>query len=304
MPNSKLQIGVLPSLEVLPFFEEGFMAATPLRFAARSSYGSIARDMLTGTLHGGILPWEIFVADVFALPGERDHWQVPFFPHAFPAELVLKRGIHRALHASRQIAERKSPARVTIRVASRNSLMRHQLLDWLGQLPNKPNIEIVFKFLPTELMLKALAADALGGMMAVAPWGITAHEKQLAVLETGFKPGKFAQQLCFAHRKDTGHQPKIPASEIIANLAGARERLANPAVFEKAAELMAAASKGAIPPDMLALAYHRHAASCTARDIVSDMQRISSALKRLDSLSLLPPQVVADERSAKLLLPA
>jgi hypothetical protein len=92
------QIGILPSLEIVPFFEEKFQEASHFGFVARSSYGSIARDMLTGTLDGGDLPWEIFTSDVLALPGQRTQWNVPFFPHACATELVLRAPIHKRLN--------------------------------------------------------------------------------------------------------------------------------------------------------------------------------------------------------------
>ena len=169
------QIGILPSLEIVPFFEEGVQKSSNIDFLARSSYGSIARDMLTGSLDGGVLPWEIFISDVFALPGQRTQWDAPFFPHACATELVLRIPVHKILSAKG--TTKKLPSRLVIGVESRNSLTKVQMLEWLRGLGKFPKPEVVFNFLPMDLMLQAMAADAIDGFIAASPWGLIAEEK-------------------------------------------------------------------------------------------------------------------------------
>ncbi|NJM39229.1 MAG: hypothetical protein HC845_16030 [Akkermansiaceae bacterium] len=127
------QIGILPSLEVLPFFWDGFKELGDVHFAARSSYGRIMREMLGGSLAGGILPWEIFVSDIFARPNQRNRWVVPLFVQAYPTELVLKESISRAIHQAKRGSPIKLPAQLVIGVESMNSLTKRQFYDWLGQ---------------------------------------------------------------------------------------------------------------------------------------------------------------------------
>ena len=95
MTHEKMKtIGVLPSLEVLPFFDAAFMEGVNLSYAAHASYGSIAREMLAGNLAGGVLPWEIFVSEVFSLPGQRNQWAAAFFSKPGSLELVLQTQTH------------------------------------------------------------------------------------------------------------------------------------------------------------------------------------------------------------------
>lgn len=296
------QIGILPSLEILPFFEETFQAASRICLAARSSYGSIARDMLTGALDGGVLPWEIFASDVLARPGQRTEWGIPLFAHACPTELVLRAPVHRALYPPKDAVARKLPVRMVIGVESRNSLTKKQLHEWLADPGRIPKPEIVFRFLPMELMLQAMAAEAIDGFIAPSPWGLIAAEKQLGILDACFKPGKFGQQLVVVCRKG---QPiaGLPApGDLAAQLANARSHLSNTDRFENAAARMAESGKPVIHAAALANAARLHASSASARDVVPDVKQLTGELRRLESFAVLPPQIAPTEPTAMLLL--
>jgi hypothetical protein len=103
MKVSAEQMGVFPSLEVLPVFvdlpPDGL--CYPFVPKAFSCYGEISRNLLTRQLAGGILPWEIFVTDILSLPGQRNRWHVPMFLHACPTELVLREPVYRALYPAK-----------------------------------------------------------------------------------------------------------------------------------------------------------------------------------------------------------
>ena len=303
MPSVFLhQIGILPSLEIVPFFEEEFQTASNIGFVARSSYGSIARDMLTGTLDGGVLPWEIFTSDVLALPGQRAQWNVPFFPHACATELALRPPIHKSL--STKGGTRKLPARLVIGVESRNSLTKDQVREWLCGLGKSAPPEIVFKFLPMDLMLQAMAADAIDGFIAPSPWGLIAEEKNLGILDRRFKPGTFAQQIVVVCRKS---QPiaGLPAMRELADaLTRARARLADPVPFEKAAYRMSLSGKPVIQVESLSHAARHHASPEPANDVLSDVAKLTHELQRLESFAALPPQIAPTGQTAMLLLPS
>lgn len=297
------QIGILPSLEILPFYEEGFQSVAGTSFVPRSSYGGIARDMLTGTLGGGILPWEIFTADVLALPGQRTLWRTPLFPHACPTELALQPTIHRGLHPAKSSSPRKLPSRLVIGVESRNSLTKNQLHEWLAGLGSIPRPEVIFKFLPIDLMPQAMAADAIDGFIAAAPWGLIAEEMQLGVLDRNFKSGKFAQQLVIACRKTEPASGFAVMQDVLGELKTARTRLADPAGFRNAAARMAQAGKPVIGLESLEHAARHHASRMTPHDILPDLAKLTRELHHLESLSILPPQIAAGDQTAKLLLP-
>lgn len=296
-------IGILPSLELLPFFEERLQAETDVGFVARSSYGSIARDMLTGALDGGILPWEIFASDVLALPGQRAQWIAPIFPHACPTELVLQAAIHRAFHPPKGATNRKPPSRLVIGVESRNSLTKNQLREWLGGIVKSPDLKPVFKSLPMDLMLQAMAADAIDGFIAPSPWGWIAEERQLGIVDQRFTPGTFAQQLVMACRKNltTAFSPLL--RDLAARLASARSKIADPVPFENAANRMALCGKPVIHVEALAAASRKHASAQPAQDLVSNVETLTRELQRLESFSALPPQIAPTAQTALLLLP-
>jgi hypothetical protein len=296
------KIGILPSLEVVPFFEEEFLAASNIGFVARSSYGSIARDMLTGILDGGVLPWEIFTSDVLALPGQRTQWDVPFFPHACATELALRTPVHKSLCS--KSAARKSPSRLVIGVESRNSLTRAQWREWLRGLGKSPQPEVEFKFLPMDLMLQAMAADAIDGFIAPSPWGLIAEEKQLGILDSRFKPGAFAQQIVIANRKSQPLAGLATMRELAGALTRARSRLADPGAFEKAACRMSLSGKPVIQAESLSHAVRHHASSEPANDELSDVAKLTRELLRLESFAALPPQIAPTEQTAMLLLPS
>ena len=165
-------LGILPSLEVLPFFARDSDdpcggPAFPFRLKAFSSYGEISRDMLTRKLMGGIIPWEIFISDVLALPGQRADWKVLLFLHACPTELVLREPIHKAFYPAQSNARTKLPTRLTIGVESQNSLTKAQSREWLNHWKNSRSIELTFRMLPMDLMIQALEAEALDAIIAL-----------------------------------------------------------------------------------------------------------------------------------------
>jgi len=257
--------------------------------------------MLTGTLDGGILPWEIFTSDVLALPGQRTQWCVPVFPHACATELALRSPVHRAFHGKSRGSSRKPPTRLVIGVESRNSLTRHQLHAWLAGFGKSPEPEVVFKFLPIDLMLKAMEADAIDGFIAATPWGLVAEENQLGLLDRTFTPGKYAQQLVIACRRTEPLSGLAAMPGLAAAIGQARSLLTAPDAFRDAADQMAASGKPLLRAESLIAAARLHGLPADALDVVPDADRFTEELRRLESLSLLPPQIAAGEQTAKLL---
>lgn len=304
MPFSHLhQIGILPSLEVLPFFEQELQAKADTAFVPRSSYGGIAREMLTGVLDGGILPWEIFTTDVLARPGQRTNWSIPAFIHACPTELVLQPSVHRALHQSKSSAKSKLPGRLIIGVESRNSLTKNQVHEWLAGLLKSPQPKITFKFLPIDLMPQAMAADAIDGFIAATPWGIVAEEKQLGILDRTFIPGTFAQKVVIACRRSDPARGLPAMTNRVEEIQAARARLANTASFLKAVEKLTLGGSPVISVDSLTHAALQHASTDAPCDLIPDLPILFEELRRLETFSVLPVEIAANEQTAQLLLP-
>ena len=117
----------------------------PFQLKAYSSYGEISRCLLTRKIMGGIIPWEIFIADVLALPGQRASWKIPIFLHACPTELVLRESVYKAFYPSQGGAPAKLPQRLTVEIESQNSLTKSQSREWLNQWKNGPSTELLFR---------------------------------------------------------------------------------------------------------------------------------------------------------------
>ncbi len=171
---------------MLPFFDEKFIKAVGLGYAAYASYGSIAREMLVGNLAGGLIPWEIFATEVLALPGQRNQWTIAFFSKPSPVELVLQTAVHRGFHTDSTSGVKKIPTRLQIGIESCNSVTRHHFLKWLETLNLGTKPEVIFKFLPMDQRLQGLTADALDGFIARSPWGHVAEERNLGTLVEDF----------------------------------------------------------------------------------------------------------------------
>ena len=300
-PGFQEKIGILPSLELLPFFDEDFMKEVGTSYTAYASYGSIARDMLTGNLVGGVLPWEIFASEVLALPGQRNQWTIAFFSKPSPAELVLQTLVSKAIHGEGGSSSRKLPSKLSIGIESRNSLTRHHFIKWLDTLNLKPKPEIIFKFLPLNQRLEGLPADALDGFIGRSPWGLVAEERNLGTLVKDFSKSTLDQLLVTVCRKNLPITRALSDPEALRKLSKAREKLLTRAHLKGAASRMDASGRPRIPFIFLAKAVIEHDLANSENDIAANEARITTELLHLQAVSLLPAQIAATGQTAKLL---
>ncbi len=301
-------LGILPSLEVVPLFADGLhdqdgTGGSPFQLRAFSSYGEIARSMLTRQITGGIVPWEIFVADVLALPGQRNCWKVTMFIHACPTELVLRERVFKAFYPAKSGSRVKLPARLTFGVESRNSLTKSQSLEWLGHWKGGTSIELSFRMLPMDLMIQALEADALDAIIAPSPWGIHAEAAGLGRRDPRFVPGKFAQQLVMVCHKDIHDRHPDLTQVVSRNIAAARTQLLEVSAFRRAIAKMSGSGKPLVRSGIFEQAASLHAFPTLNQDAVPDIRKLVEELMSLDDASSLPAQVAPSEQTARLLLP-
>jgi hypothetical protein len=310
MPNLPSELlGILPSLEVLPFFasdepQPSTCGDFPFQLKAFSSYGEISRNLLTRKIMGGIIPWEIFIADVLALPGQRASWKIPIFLHACPTELVLRESLYKTFYPSQGGAPTKLPQRLTVGIESQNSLTKGQSREWLSHWKSGSSIELVFRMLPMDMMIHALQAEALDAIIAPSPWGIHAESTGLGKRDPRFSPGKFAQRLVMVcHREFLEQHPDL-SQNLAQGLAGARTRLKDPATFSKSIQRMSRCGRPLVQGDFLEKAATLHSFSSLDQDEIPDLQKLVAELMALNDFSVLPSQVAASEQTARLLLPA
>ncbi|WP_386818184.1 hypothetical protein [Luteolibacter algae] len=293
----------MPSLEALPFFDDHLGKPADCEFSARSSYGSIARDMLVGTLGGGILPWEIFAHEILALPGQRNQWNIPLFPSVCPIELVLQAALYKGLYSRKSATAKKLPPRLVIGIESRSSLTRSQFFAWLMELPVPMRPKIAFQALPMDLMLQAMASEVIDGFVAPAPWGLVAEGMELGIVDGTFTAGAYAQDLVLVSRNELELGKHFKNPGIPEELTLARRKLETDADFlKKCALRMQECGKPLLSADYLERAIRRYKTEPLAPAQTADTAKIGLALRRLEELSSLPPQIAANDRTARLLV--
>ncbi len=309
MPKAAPELlGILPSLEVLPFFADELQhpdgdSASLFRLRAFASYGEIARNLLTRQISGGIIPWEIFVADVLALPGQRDAWKITLFVQACPTELVLKEKIFKAFYPTKAGSKVKLPAKLTFGVESQNSLTKSQSMEWLRHWKGGHAIELNFKMLPMDLMLQALEADALDALIAPSPWGIHAETAGLGRRDPRFVPGKFAQQLVMVCHKEIHDRLPDLTPRMSGSISAARTQLLDPSAFRKSISRMSRSGRPLVRSSLLEQAADLHAFPTLNKDVIPDIRKIVEELMSLEDFAVLPSQIAPSEQTAKLLLP-
>jgi hypothetical protein len=301
------RLGILPSLEVLPLLGRSFRGkggVGVLQPESFSSYGEIVRGLLTHQLTAGVIPWEIFVADVLSLPGQRNQWHVPIFLHACPTELVLREPIHRLFHPAKESVHQKMPATLTLGVESRSSLTKHQFREWLKQWPGTGGIKLNCRMLPMELMIQALEAEVIDAIIAPSPWGLHTDAVGIGKMDFGFRPGSFVQKLAMVCHRDYFGSHRHAMDGIPVGIAAARDELRQSVAFGAAVEHLARCGKPVISLELMEKAAELHGFATLDQDIVPDSVALSAELKRLAELAVLPSQVTPGEQTARLLLPA
>ncbi len=310
MPQfSANSLGILPSLEVLPFFADGFNAGRqcddlPMQLKPYSSYGEIARGLLTRNLMGGIIPWEIFIADILALPGQRACWKIPLFLQACPTELVLREAVYKAFYPPHSALQAKPPQHLRIGIENQHSLTKVQLLEWLGNWKDGLSTKITFTMLPMETRIQAFQAGSLDAMIARSPWGIHAESTGLGKRDLKFSPSKYHQRLVLVCHRDFLEEKPHLSQELARSVTRARTQLKDPATFSKAIENMAHCGKPFLRAELLEKAADLHSFATLADDMVPDVRTLVAELMMLDDLAILPSQVSASEQTARLLIPA
>ena len=305
--STSWHLGVLPSLETLPLFADVSEEEIPawdgiFQIKAHASYGEIARHLLMRKLVAAVIPWEIFVADVLALPGQRNQWTVALFISACPTELVLRPPIHRVFYPSQALGRVRLPSRLVVGVQNQNSLTKAQFQSWLGHWKGSGGIEVIYKMLPMDLRIRALEAEAVDATIAPSPWGIYAESRGLGACDTRFAPGKFAQKVALVCRKDLFEDGLTEAVPFLEMMASAKRCLLRPGGMAKAVEKMIACGKPQLGLEAFEKAASLHGFESLPPAVAPDAQHLMLALARLAEQAILPAQVAVGEQTARLLV--
>lgn len=309
MPKNDTEncLGVLPSLEVLPLFagpleEDGTSWDSVFQIKEHSSYGEIARCLLTRKLVAGVIPWEIFVSDVFSLPGERNHWTVLLLMSACPTELILSPALHRAFYPSRSAGRLKLPSRLVVGLQNQNSLTKAQFQHWLSKKEGGRDVEVIYKMLPMSIRIHALEAEAVDATIVPSPWGMYAESAGIGICDRGFSPGKFSQQLALVCREDLFANRQQTASQLTRMMMSSKDVLAHKSGMSKAVSKMTRIGNLALPLDLFEKAAELHGFDSLPSAVAPDVRELTLAFARLSEQGVLPAQVASMEQMARLLV--
>lgn len=301
-------MGFVPSLEALPYFgvAEGREVTEFLTYRpqAYSSYGNITRDLLTGQLAAGVLPFEIFVHDLLGLPGQMDQWIVMLFLHPCPTELVFGRlgygmGEPNSVRTPKGSGSRL-PRRLTIGVESRSSLTQQQVSLWLSR--NHSDVKLAFSMLPMELMGKALKRDEIDGIVVPTPWGLKAEVSKTGLIEKEFVQGRFVQDLVMVGSRKYP-VPGQEAGQLARVLKIARKSFDNKEAVDHAAIRMAGHGRPVLANALFHDAIDLHPSFLGDPDeCVPDKRRMLGAFVNLETCSPLPRTFDSIESAADKLL--
>lgn len=275
-----LSTGFVPSLEAMPLLAHA-VGAEAWRMQPCPSYGRIIRQLLTGELAAGLLPWELGITELVNKPAQKGVWCVPMVLHACPTELVLTSKALKLAQPPKPKVHKAEPRRLVFGIEARCSLTRYQILTWQLQVAKKHLDPPAFKVLPMELMRKGLEAGTLDGMVAPTPWGMQAQAEGNGRLDARFEPGKYAQQLVIFCRREifVRHEEEITLLPLA--LAGMHKRLEDEGEFLKVAEHMARLGTPRCEPAILLESARRHLAGVTQMDFQPDKEWLARELQLL-----------------------
>ncbi len=283
--------GFIPSLELLPLLAATRQDTSSLRFQGCPGYGRIIRQLLTGDLQAGVLPWELFVSEVLTRPGQADQWSVPLVIQTCPSEMVLSRAAFRCCFPPRTAAAAGPMPKLTFAIEGKRSLTRLQIGHWLSPLPGAARPR--YKVLPLELMLKGLKADMIDGIVAPAPWGMYAEKLALGKAAPTFAAGPFAQHMVFICQKTvTDHLANL-LHHLPAACLAARHNLGDEATLRATASWANAAGGPPLSAPLLAQSAARYLPSppaTTPPDFIPDAAWLTTELERLIQFQVLSPE--------------
>lgn len=263
------------------------------------SCGRIVRDLLKGNLTAGLVPMEIFIAEIFALPGERQNWQIELFIHPGAMEMGVTDALWKVIQpAARRHTSPRWPTKLNIGIESQKSLTRHQFFAWLHRnAPDPQNIAVQFSMLPMDLMLHGAKAGKIDAFIAPTPWAAHASFLGIAHVDEDFNSEPYPQKLIMVRRR--GAENSFPNIEKVPmHLKFARMLLEEEDQLKLAVETMNSLGK----PNLRSAEYLKcqviHSQGAAACDTVANRSLLVEALLELEKVRSLPRSLKANEVTA------
>lgn len=300
--SSKLRlcIGIIPSLESLVFFSGAVQEFLPHIPKIFTNYGELVREMLTGQIERGLLPWEIFVNDIFALPQQRTQWRIDLFIQENPTQLVLSKKLDRSFNSQKNHSHPKIPSQLILGIENHCSLTRHQFHDWILRKKLGQKVDVRFQMLPFHLMARSLANGAIDAYVVPSPWAYFDAHHEVGSREQSFRPENYTQSLVLVSKRDRVPCDISPALDM--SFIRARQELSDSTLFQNTCLTMISHSPISFNPSVFRQAANDHHYARSEVYSLAKLQEIQTHLQRLKQLGVLPTYLNENRIIAQLLL--
>jgi len=255
--STKIRLGMLRLTDAAPVLvaaEEDIFAAhgIEVEISIEPSWANIGDKLGYGMLDGAVMLPPLALAIALGLRGRRTDLIVPMSLSANGNAVTLAKPLEAAFAAGGMAA---IAATRILRLAVVHNYSTHDLLlrYWLAALGVNPETQVVMSVIPPAEMVGSLAAGAIDGFCAGAPWGQVAAHSGL-----GFTAIHTSQiwrdhpEKCLAVRADfAAGEPEAVRALLIA-LREAARLCASPARREALSDMLALPEYLNLPAELIA----------------------------------------------------
>jgi len=255
--SSKIRIGMLRLTDAAPVLvaaEEKIFAehGIEVEIAIEPSWANIGDKLGFGLLDGAVMLPPLAIASALGLRGRKTDLIIPLSLSAAGNAVTLAK--HYEAEFKSHGPARLAAARV-LRLAVVHNYSTHDLLlrYWLASLGIDPDHQVAISVLPPAEMVGSLAAGAIDGFCAGAPWGQVAAHAGLGF--TAIQTGQIWRnhpEKCLALRADFAAGDPAAVRALLIALGDAARLCASPTRRGQLAELLSVPAYLDLPAPLIA----------------------------------------------------
>jgi NitT/TauT family transport system ATP-binding protein/nitrate/nitrite transport system substrate-binding protein len=300
--STKIRLGLLRLCDAAPVVlaaARGLYAANGLDVAlsVEPSWANIADKLSYGLLDGAVMLPPLAIAAASGLRGRKTPLIVP---------MSLSSNGNAVTFSSRLAADfaaggiTRVAAKTRLRLAVVHMYSTHDLLlrTWLAASGLDPARDVDFTIIPPAEMVSSLAAGAIDGFCAGAPWGAVATHAGLgftAILSSEI--WRDHPEKCLALREDFGLRDPDSLTLLLQTLRETAAICAMPAQRPELAALLAAPEYLDLPARLLEAALDPQAGGPDFGACYPDPQHAAWFARQMASWHAAPPQIVDEAAS-------
>jgi ABC-type nitrate/sulfonate/bicarbonate transport system substrate-binding protein len=254
--STKIRVGMLRLTDAAPVLvaaEEKIFAehGIEVEISIEPSWANIGDKLGYGLLDGAVILPPLAIASVLGLRGRKTDLIVPMSLSANGNAVTLAKHFEADFRA--QGIGRVAAGRV-LRLAVVHSYSTHDLLlrYWLASLGIDPDAQIALSVLAPSEMVGSLAAGAIDGFCAGAPWGLVAEQSGLGF--TAIHTGQIWRnhpEKCLALRADFAAGDPAAVRGLLVALGDAARLCASPTRRGLLADLLARPEYLDLPSELI-----------------------------------------------------